>query len=169
VAALGKGTRLPMVERIEHAFPGLRGRAYQVTSPQDDIYNCIAWAAGDTTRWWWPDAADNPDSAYWPPGVPRAETLEAFRGAFAALGYAMCNHDQIEADYEKIALFALAGVPRHAATQLPSGCWTSKLGPMEDIEHALHDLTGMMYGSVVLIMKRVSPATAGEEATRESG
>jgi hypothetical protein len=50
-------------------------------------------------------------------------------------------------------------VPKHAARQLPSGRWTSKLGPMEDIEHALHDLTGMAYGSVVLVMKRpVLPA-----------
>jgi hypothetical protein len=149
-----------MVERIEKAFPGLRGTAYQVTSPYDDKYNCIAWAAGDTTNWWWPDAVDNPDSAHWPPGVPRQETLEVFRDAFATLGYTVCDDDQLEAGYEKIALFALAGVPKHAARQLPNGRWTSKLGPMEDIEHALHDLTGMIYGEVVLIMKRRSPEAA---------
>jgi hypothetical protein len=60
----------------------------------------------------------------------------------------------VEPGYEKVALFALAGVPKHAARQLPSGRWVSKLGPSEDIEHALHDLTGMVYGSVVLVMKR---------------
>ncbi len=158
-----------MVGRIEQAFPGLRGTAYQVTSPQDDKYNCIAWAAGDTTDWWWPDEADNPDSAYWPPGAPRAETLEAFRLAFATLGYVVCDHDHIEVGYEKIALFSQAGVPKHAARQLLSGRWTSKLGPMEDIEHALHDLTGMMCGSVVLVMKRLFPAAAGEEAASEGG
>jgi len=42
----------------------------------------------------------------------------------------------------------------HAARQLPEGRWTSKLGELEDIEHALHDLTGTVYGSVVLVMKR---------------
>jgi hypothetical protein len=143
-----------MVERIERAFPALRGTGYQVTSPQDEIYNCIAWAAGTTTAWWWPDEADTPDSAYWPPGVPRVETLEAFPEAFATLGYMVCNDEQPEAGYEKVALFALAGVPKHAARQRASGRWTSKLGPMEDIEHALHDLTGMVYGSVVLVLKR---------------
>jgi hypothetical protein len=158
-----------MVERIAQAFPGLRGTAYQVTSPHDDKYNCIAWAAGDTTDWWWPDEADNPDSAHWPPGVPRVETLEAFREAFAILGYLVCDDDQLEAGHEKIALFARAGVPKHAARQLPSGLWTSKLGPMEDIEHALHDLTGTVYGAVVLVMKRPSPAAVGEMAEGEGG
>jgi hypothetical protein len=154
-----------MVERIELAFPGLRGTGYQVTSPPDETYNCIAWAAGDTTDWWWPDEPDNLDSSHWPAGTPRMETLEAFRGAFAALGYAVCDDDQLEAGYEKVALFALAGVPKHAARQLPGGRWTSKLGPMEDIEHALHDLTGMVYGSVVLVMKRPLPATGVKGGT----
>jgi hypothetical protein len=52
--------------------------------------------------------------------------------------------------------------PLYAARQLPNGRWTSKLGEWEDIEHALHDLTGMVYGSVVLVMKRPRTANAGE-------
>jgi hypothetical protein len=31
---------------------------------------------------------------------------------------------------------------------------------MEDIEHALHDLTGMVYGSVVLVLKQPDPSSA---------
>ncbi len=153
-----------MVERIEQAFPGLRGSGYQLTSPQDDTYNCIAWAAGVATDWWWPDEPNNPDSAYWPPGVPRLETVQAFREAFAALGYVVCDDDQLEAGFEKIALFALAGMPKHAARQLSNGRWSSKLGPMEDIEHALADLTGMVYGSVVLVMRRPMPPATGKKA-----
>jgi hypothetical protein len=45
-------------------------------------------------------------------------------------------------------------MPKHACRQLPSGRWASKLGPSEDIEHALYDLTGTAYGKVALIMKR---------------
>jgi hypothetical protein len=146
-----------MVEEIELAFPGLRGGNYQVTSQRSDLYNCIAWAVGDTMDWWWPDEPDRPESAHWPTGAPREQSLEGFREAFATLGYVVCDHDQLESGYEKIALFALAGIPKHAARQLPSGRWTSKLGPMEDIEHALHDLAGMVYGSVVLVMKRPVP------------
>lgn len=143
-----------MVERLDRAFPALRGSGYRVTSPQDDHYNCIAWAAGDTTCWWWPDEPGLPESAHWPADVPREPTLEAFRQAFATLGYAICDDERLESGHEKIALFALRGEPRHAARQLPNGRWTSKLGPMEDIEHELHDLTGLVYGSVVLVMKR---------------
>jgi hypothetical protein len=149
-----------MVERLEQIFPGLRGSAYRVTSPQGDTYNCIAWAAGDTTAWWWLDEPGDPDSSHWPPGVPRLVTLEAFRQAFAVLGYTVCDDDRPEAGCEKDALFALAGVPTHAARQLPGGRWTSKLGLMEDIEHALHDLTGMVYGSVAMVLKRPLPETA---------
>jgi hypothetical protein len=149
----------------EDVFPGLRGRRYAITSPGDGHYNCIAWAAGDTGRWWWPDE-DEEDT--WPAGVARVETVAAFRDAFATLGYTACDHEGLETGYEKVAVFALTGVPKHAARQLPSGLWTSKLGSMQDIEHALHDLTGMVYGSVALVMKRPLPV-AGPAADAEGG
>src|SRR4051812_3164608 len=97
---------------LEGRFPGLRGRPYAITSPPDGDYNCIAWAAGDSKQWWWPDAAA--DDA-WPTGVTRAETLVAFRDAFATLGYVVCDDERLEPGYEKVAVFALAGVPKHAA------------------------------------------------------
>lgn len=138
---------------IEDLFPRLGGTAYQVTSPADDVYNCIAWAAGMTDLWWWPFG--DPEKTHWPDGVPREETMAAFREAFAALGYSVCDQAQIEPGHEKVALFADAsGCPLHAARQLPDGKWTSKLGALEDIEHALHDLEGTEYGGVVLIMRR---------------
>jgi len=41
-----------MVEsRLEVAFPRLRGQFYRIQSPKDDRYNCIAFAAGDSSRW----------------------------------------------------------------------------------------------------------------------
>jgi hypothetical protein len=41
------------------------------------------------------------------------------------------------------------------ARQLPSGQWTSKLGEMEDIQHAaLQQLDGLSYGRVVQYLKR---------------
>jgi hypothetical protein len=139
---------------IEDLFPALRGRVWSITSPSDEKYNCIAWAAGDWTQPWWPDAEG---AFFWPAGVARAATLDACRDAFITLGYAVCDDDHLEPGFEKVALFALVGAPKHAARQLPSGRWTSKLGKGEDIEHALHDLTGMVYGSVVVVMKRPIP------------
>jgi hypothetical protein len=141
-----------MVERrLPDLFPRLRGRPYQVTSPRDPNYNCVAFAAGDTQAWWWPDEAGEDT---WPDGVIRAETIEAFRDAFRSLGYRECESDQHEEGFERIALFALDGRPKHAARQLPNGRWTSKLGCLEDIEHGLEDLMGALYGSVSLVMKR---------------
>jgi hypothetical protein len=147
---------------LEDVFPGLRGHRYEITSPPDRKYNCIAFAVEDVGNWWWP-SPDEGDT--WPVGVSRVVTVEAFRAAFATLGYAVCADDGLEAGYVKVALFALDGTPKHAARQLPTGRWTSKLGVMEDIEHALHDLTGMVYGSVVLVMKRAVPPALDEKAT----
>jgi hypothetical protein len=148
------------MERIEVLFPRLRGTAYRVTSSADDAYNCIAWAAADTTRWWGPG---DPARTYWPSGVARSETLAAFRDAFATVGY--LPHDLIDPEpgFEKVALFAGAeGTPTHAARQLNNGRWTSKLGVEVDIEHALEDLTGAVYGSVVQILRRpLEPSRRG--------
>ncbi len=60
--------------------------------------------------------------------------------------------------FEKVALFVdAAGMPTHAARQVNSGAWTSKLGNSEDIEHELRALEGDIYGTVRLILKRRLP------------
>lgn len=143
-----------MVEPIEALFPGLQNSDYRVTSPASRIYNCIAWAAGDTARWWWPDPDAENDARYWPPGVALEESLDAIAAAFATVGYAPCTGEAVEPGFERIALFAAAGVPTHAARQVPSGRWTSKLGFREDIEHELHAVSGDIYGAAALLLKR---------------
>lgn len=141
-----------MIEDLEKLFPALQESGFKITSPQDDTYNCLAWAAGDSNRYWWP--AD-PDGSHWPNGSPREETLEAFQAAFATLGYAVCASEELEEGCEKVALFVDdRGLPKHAARQLSNGRWTSKLGLLEDIEHDLHALEGAEYGTVVLVLKR---------------
>jgi hypothetical protein len=150
-----------MVTPLEELFPGLAGGAYRITSPPARDYNCIAWAAGDAARWWWP--GPNLREEYWPPGIPREPTLSAFQEAFGLLGYRLCESDDLEPGFEKIALFADAqGRPTHAARQLLDGSWTSKLGKREDIEHRLRDLTGAIYDSVVRVFRRaVSSGSQG--------
>ncbi len=160
-----------MVTPLEELFPGLAKGGYRVTSPADNNYNCIAWAASDPANWWWP--GPNADEEFWPHGVPREVTRAAFQQAFVSLGYAPCAGADLESGFEKIALFAdQRDRPTHAARQLPDGRWTSKLGKKEDVEHALSDLEGAIYGSVVLIMKRPLGVREGElprdKDTRES-
>jgi hypothetical protein len=143
-----------MVQRIEARFPGLATSLFRVTSPATREYNCIARAAGDTAHWWWPDHDPDDDAIFWPPSAPREETVNAFVAVFATVGYAPASGEQPELGFEKVALFAIGAVPTHAARQLPSGRWTSKLGLREDIEHDLHAVNGEAYGEVVRILKR---------------
>lgn len=124
---------------------------YRITSPQDRIYNCVAWAAGDTQRWWWP----LPPYAYWPPHAALAETLQAFVEAFSTLGYEVCDNRHYEDGFEKIALYVNAdGMPKHAARQVGDRKWTSKLGKSFDVEHTLDGLEGAKYGTVALVLRR---------------
>jgi hypothetical protein len=158
-----------MVEPLLSTFPGLARGGYSTTSLADKRYNCIAHAASDNEHWWWPVPADVQE-VYWPAGVARQETLSAFRDAFASLGYVECRGADLEPGYEKIAVFANdQGVPLHAARQRPEGAWTSKLGELEDIDHALDDLEGEAYGSVALVMKRPIGTLEGVEAEQRIG
>src|SRR2546421_12572940 len=87
--------------RIMGMFPGLSPPAqFQITSTQTPKYNCIAWAAGEDKRWWWPSG-----DYFWPEGVSYGRTAEAFILAFATLGYERCESDDSENAFEKIALF----------------------------------------------------------------
>jgi hypothetical protein len=141
-----------MVNYLEAAFPALRPGNYVVTSPPTSRYNCVAWAAGERLRWWWPVGDTR---FYWPPGIPREETVAAFEAAFATLEYVRCDDAAKEPGFERVALFAdMNANPTHAARQLDNGRWTSKLGELDDIEHDLRDLEGNVYGVVVQFMKR---------------
>ncbi len=142
-----------MVDPLVALFPGLDRAGYVVTSPADVVYNCFAWAAERTGEWWWPEAG--PSRGFWPAGAPQEMTVAAFQAAFATLGYAECATEELEQGFTKVALFAdSSGTVHHAARQLPSGRWTSKIGELQDIEHALRDLEGDEYGSVILLMSR---------------
>lgn len=60
---------------------------------------------------------------------------------------------------EKVALFGKEQggtvIPTHAALQLETGEWTSRLGHCEDVRHAkVEDVCGPLYGSVVCFLSR---------------
>lgn len=118
-------------------------------SPPSRRYNCIAWAANETHRLWWPDP-----NVYWPPGISLDGSLESFIQAFKSKGYEPCDSSDYEVGFQKIALYVGDNDrPTHAARQVPSGFWTSKLGQNLDIEHELSALEGGMYGRVSQILK----------------
>ena len=123
-------------------FPNAKTEGYTDRSPKCKFYNCIAWAAGEILRPWWP----NSNMAYWPDNVPSRVTVFAFLRLFRSLGYESCPDDSYEEGYEKIAIYALNQDVKHAARQLPNGHWTSKIGSNIDIEHnTIEALEGPFY------------------------
>lgn len=158
---------------LQQRFSNLTNAQWVHKSPWDDSYQCIAWAACDTSRKWWPIAAPpelQPPEAYWPPDIPREETVECFVQAFTTLGYRPCEDARFEFGYQKVAIYADADMrPTHMARQhfLGRG-WLSKLGDLEDILHLeLTDvegdtaLTSVGYGRFVQVLKRNWWAAAG--------
>ncbi len=138
-------------------FPRLHPGSYYITSPATPTYNCIAWAAGEDFRWWWP----TPGFYYWPAAAPAEETIDAFVAAFESLGFVACDDNTYEDGWTKVAIFATAsGTPTHMARQLSPSEWTSKLGRNVDISHVgPDDLAGGFYGEVVRFLKRRKGAT----------
>lgn len=131
------------------SFPNLALANYRITSQADSSYNCIAWAAGVSDAWWWPD-----DSSYWPDSVAKSATIDSFTSAYQTLGYTVCDDHLYQDGIEKIAIYAIDGLPTHVARQLSNSFWTSKLGRDVDIEHPLEGLEGNIYGQVVQVMSR---------------
>lgn len=134
-------------------FPNLDNE-FAVTSGNSTDYNCVAWAADDTSNWWWPI------DGYWPQGVERRRSIQCFVDAFRTLGYEVCDNHDLESDWEKVAIYVdRLDRPTHMAKQLSSGWWTSKLGPDEDIIHKLVGIEGpgfvsLDYGRVSTLLKR---------------
>ncbi|OFX20735.1 MAG: hypothetical protein A2033_03345 [Bacteroidetes bacterium GWA2_31_9] len=142
-------------KHIEKAFPKI-SHNYKITSPIDNKYNCIAFAAGDNSKYWWPA------KFYWPDEITATEDLNSFIACFKLLGYAKCEmNSDFEPGYEKVAIYIDPdGKPTHAAKQFAdgNGLWKSKLGSYKDIEHTLDGLSGWSsygsYGHIAIILKR---------------
>lgn len=139
---------------LQRDFPNLNDGNCQITSPATAAYNCIAWAAGNNRRWWDPNGL-----YYWPPNVPREVSIDAMVQVYEGLGFTICLSGDLEPDLEKVAIFAKQSgtrrLPTHAARQLDSGEWTSKLGPCEDVSHTdVNGVNGPAYGEVAYFMSR---------------
>lgn len=149
--------------RVYVACPNLAASTHRVTSPGDTAYNCIAHTADDGFRWWWPirpvlvNAFLPKRMYYWPAGLPSVNTLENFVAAYETIGYERCLDGEYELGFEKVALYERAGEIKHAAKQLSSTEWTSKIGDLQDIAHDKPEaVAGDTYGSVVAYLRRAT-------------
>ncbi len=138
--------------QIEAIFPDLKAAGYRITSPATPSYNCFAWAGNDTRRWWQPVALRG---FYWPEEVSGELNLESLAAVYKRLGYSACETAEFETGFEKLAIYVEPdGMPTHAARQLGPSNWTSKLGELEDVEHATLQSLESFYGKVALVLRR---------------
>ena len=145
-------------------FPNLSQSQHHVTSPFDDVYNCVAWALErDQIHWWQPGGSPY----FWPiPSAPATLSMSTYLAAFSAVGYKLCRSRSFVPGWQKIAIYTYRGSDfLHVAALLPDRTWTSKLGQDVDINHhTLESLEGGDYGYVTHIMRRRDPALHGWRA-----
>ena len=146
---------------LEAVFPNLATADWYPNSPFDTRYQCIALAACEKHRKWWP--IDHPPECHWPSGVPLDDRVDCFVAAFATLGYKKCQSASFEFGSQKVAIYATdTMIVRHMARQHVFGKgWISKIGDCEDIFHReLSDIEtdpsplSDGYGTVKQILKR---------------
>ena len=146
-----------MKEDIERHYPELASAGYDKTSDETVVYNCIAWAAGDTSHWG-ECGEDGPlehPGVYWPPIAKHGYDLDALVSAYSTLGFEVCETAEYEHGFKKIALYKEGNEWRHASKLLDDGRWSSKLGDLEDVSHAMPtDAEGKCNGSVACYMRR---------------
>lgn len=134
--------------RLRKDFPDLQENNFELSSPIDRRYNCIAWAVNDNTKWWWPDP-----NAYWP--TNRSDiTVENFEEAFGTLGYERIETNLPPLAVERVVLYLKADVPTHAARQMTNGRWVAKLGAAWDVEHDYDAFCGGEYGNASVMFER---------------
>lgn len=136
-------------------FPNLNAGNHRETAKADGAYNCIAWAAGSTDAWWDPAQGVAGKKYYWPPNAPLDYKTTSLIVAFESVGFMLCADGSLESRVEKIVIYADGPEYTHAARQLDSGKWTSKMGDFERIEHDTpEDLVGPAFGKIAVYMKR---------------
>ncbi len=143
------------VEDTKHSFPNIPTKDIKIDGDEDSSYNCIGWAFGDNSRWWWPGGG-----VYWPNSD--SPTIHAFDSLLKDTAHGIETSDQKHEDgFVKLALFSRDPEPRsesyptHLARQLEDGEWSSKTGFSYLIRHG-HDVRAMNggdYGNLVKIYK----------------
>ncbi|MBP6830105.1 MAG: hypothetical protein KA978_04935 [Deltaproteobacteria bacterium] len=151
--------------RLAEVYPSL-GDRWTHTSPSNHRYNCFAWAAGVSHRHWSPDCDPEDALITWPAeAVGEGLSAERFVRAYETVGFSCCANGTLEAETEKVALYAdAAGDVVHAAWQREDGWWWSKFGgEWEDFVHATAEaLLGGECARVAVWLQRprMAPRTA---------
>jgi hypothetical protein len=139
-------------------FPDLHNVASKQTSDFDLDYNCIAHAFLDDQKPWWPTglpvAGFDRYGYYWPIASDNRSHMRAFLDWFSHDGWTETKSDKFAPHMLRVALYAKAAQPTHAARQIGQGVWTSKLGQGLDLSHKLEELNGPNYGAPIALFEK---------------
>lgn len=150
---------------IERDFPSLIGVNYDL-SDEDFNYNCLAYALGDQSNWWEPPKSPG---QYWPPGFPEDVSVKTVESIIRTHGFTVDATDsKAKLDTDAIAIYAEGNEWTHFA-KFSSGLWSSKLGEGHDVAGVtLEHLEGLIYGTVVKILRRPKGKRVTERAASDS-
>ena len=150
------------LEDLDKLFTQLVCDRNTITSTQTIDYNCVAWALGIQNQWCEPFGvivpAPPPDYC-WTDHRPPDSLLSTYVTFFESHGFELSDDDVLEKGYAKVTIYLLDGMFTHVARQLSNGRWTSKIGKLEDIQHALAEIESPEdqpygYGRASVFMKR---------------
>jgi len=150
---------------ISKKLPKLKDdKQFQISSPVNPNYNCIAWAYQLIDNKWYatPRGSLQFDGviSFWPDDIPDGRDISCLVALFESIGYVRCNTYEHESGFQKVALYwkEYSQEWTHASRESRDGSfWMSKLGPSVDIHHGNpYSVEGTDYGTVYCIMKRPS-------------
>lgn len=133
---------------------------FEILSPFNSKYNCIAWAMGYDEIW---VAPFHEYGCWWPTDAEWSMRPEALIEAFQAEGFEMTDNCLLEEGYEKVVLYRKLDKTQwtHAARVVSNQVEYSKFGQMFDAHHSHGVLcntppyyTDCSYGEAFAYMKR---------------
>jgi hypothetical protein len=86
---------------INRKYPDLMNK-YTIIGRPDDCYNSIAWAMGDTQRYWDPHPYTY---GYWPNDLDKELTADVLLKLFFSHGYTISENTQYENGARKVVIY----------------------------------------------------------------
>jgi len=138
-------------------------------------YNCFGFALG-YNQWWEPpvfiDELIANEEAIWPLGLSESLDIDNYIAAARTERFYVSQDAMWEESCDTIMLYFTTNDRKfqHAARQVSSGVWSSKLGTGSDITHAIDGIDRIDFGTGRIYMKRAiqSMANAAPETSASS-
>jgi len=140
-------------EALLQSFPYLNFNNVWITAPQTPVYNCIAWSLGIDTRW-----------------INPPQPLSNFIDFYKGYGYSVDYQNRTVDGWGLLVTTMTHGSKTYTGTSVGvSGLWESKLGASFRITHAEADLSGPVYGGILISFGKSSGTARGSDGMKLKG